>query len=188
MTKRKFLYNLSRASYEKNWGKDYQKPTLFERFIALLYRILPKFGPLRVLQLKTPTPVTETKFEDSFNQALDRLQSRHTPDTRRPGARRSERQFRYRQARSAGRLLHERRRPCAIGRRTGENKFQGHEPGAAGRTDAVLFRSKRAIRHEAQAEGMGQAAGRVATVQIRARPRRSRRRRCPLTGASRQPR
>jgi zinc dependent phospholipase C len=75
MTKRKFLYNLSRASYEKNWGKDYQKPTVFERFIALLYRILPKFGPLKVLQLRTPTPATETKFEDSFNHALDRYKA-----------------------------------------------------------------------------------------------------------------
>jgi hypothetical protein len=75
MTKRKFLYNLSRASYEKNWGKDYQKPTLFERFIALLVRILPKFGPLKVLQLRTPTPVTENKFEDSFNHALDRYKA-----------------------------------------------------------------------------------------------------------------
>jgi len=71
MTKRKFLYNLSRASYEKNWGRDYQKPTYFERFMAFLYRILPKFGPLKVLQLRTPTPVTEHKFEDSFNHALD---------------------------------------------------------------------------------------------------------------------
>jgi zinc dependent phospholipase C len=75
MTKRKFLYNLSRASYEKNWGKDYQKPTIFERFIALLVRILPKFGPLKVLQLRTPTPATETKFEDSFNHALDRYKA-----------------------------------------------------------------------------------------------------------------
>jgi Zinc dependent phospholipase C len=75
MTKRKFLYNLSRASYEKNWGKDYQKPTVFERFIALLVRILPKFGPLKVLQLRTPTPATETKFEDSFNNALDRYKA-----------------------------------------------------------------------------------------------------------------
>jgi hypothetical protein len=75
MTKRKFLYNLSRASYEKNWGKEYQKPTLFERFIALLVRILPKFGPLKVLQLRTPTPVTENKFEDSFNHALDRYKA-----------------------------------------------------------------------------------------------------------------
>ena len=87
MTKRKFLYNLSRASYEKNWGKDYQKPTVFERFIALLVRILPKFGPLKVLQLRTPTPATETKFEDSFNHALDRykaglrqVRDGHTPD------------------------------------------------------------------------------------------------------------
>jgi len=71
LTKRKFLYNLSRASYEKNWGKNYQKPTLFERFMAFLYRLLPKFGPLKVLQLRTPTPDTEHKFENSFNAALD---------------------------------------------------------------------------------------------------------------------
>jgi hypothetical protein len=75
ITKRKFLYNLSRASYEKKWGKDYQKPTLFERFIAFLYRILPKFGPLKVLQLRTPTPETEHKFENSFNAALDRYKA-----------------------------------------------------------------------------------------------------------------
>jgi hypothetical protein len=71
MTKRKFLYNLSRASYEKNWGRDYQKPTTFERFLAFLYKLLPKFGPLRVLQLRTPTPQTEHMFEASFNAALD---------------------------------------------------------------------------------------------------------------------
>jgi len=72
LTKRKFLYNLSRASYEKNWGKEYQKPTFFERFMAFLVRLLPKFGPLKVLKLRTPTPDTEHKFEASFNAALDR--------------------------------------------------------------------------------------------------------------------
>jgi Zinc dependent phospholipase C len=72
MTKKKFLYNLSRASYEKHWGKDYQKPTPYERFLAFLYKILPKFGPMKVLQLRTPTPETERKFEASFNAALDR--------------------------------------------------------------------------------------------------------------------
>jgi hypothetical protein len=72
ITKRKFLYNLSRASYEKNWGKDYQKPTFFERFVAFLFKLVPKFGPLKVLQLRTPTPETEHKFEASFNAALDR--------------------------------------------------------------------------------------------------------------------
>jgi hypothetical protein len=72
MTKKKFLYNLSRASYQKNWGKDYQRPTFGERFLAFLARILPKFGPLKVLQLKTPTPETERMFEASFNTTLDR--------------------------------------------------------------------------------------------------------------------
>ena len=72
ITKRKFLYNLSRASYQKNWGKQYQPPTFGERFLAFLVRILPKIGPLKVLQLKTPTPAAEKLFEASFNATLDR--------------------------------------------------------------------------------------------------------------------
>jgi hypothetical protein len=72
MTRNKFLYNLSRASYQKNWGKQYQPPTFRERFLAFLVRILPKIGPLRVLQLKTPTPAAEKLFEASFNRTLDR--------------------------------------------------------------------------------------------------------------------
>jgi hypothetical protein len=72
MTKRKFLYNLSRASYEKSWGREYQQPTFWERFLAFLASIIPKFGPLKVLQLRTPTPDTERLFEASFNATLDR--------------------------------------------------------------------------------------------------------------------
>jgi hypothetical protein len=72
ITRRKFLYNLSRASYQKNWGKQYQPPTFRERFLAFLIRILPKVGPLKVLQLRTPTPATEKLFEASFNAAMDR--------------------------------------------------------------------------------------------------------------------
>src|ERR1700730_14758845 len=72
MTKKKFLYNLSRASYQKNWGKQYQPPTFGERFLAFLVRILPKIGPLKGLELKTPTPETERMFEASFNATLDR--------------------------------------------------------------------------------------------------------------------
>jgi hypothetical protein len=75
ITRRTFLYNLSRASYQKNWGKQYEPPTLRERFLAFLIRILPKFGPLKVLQLKTPTPATEQLFEASFNAAMDRYRN-----------------------------------------------------------------------------------------------------------------
>ena len=72
MTRKRFLYNLSRASYRKNWGKNYQPPTLGENFLAFLTRIIPKIGPLKVLQLKTPTPAAERLFEASFNATLDR--------------------------------------------------------------------------------------------------------------------
>jgi hypothetical protein len=72
MTKQKFLFNLSRASYQKKWGNNYHPPTFGERFLAFLFRILPKIGPLKVLEFKTPTPETERMFEASFNATLDR--------------------------------------------------------------------------------------------------------------------
>ena len=54
-THRKFRYNLSRSQFEKQWGKDYQRPSRKERFYAFLYKLLPKIGPLKVLQLKKAT-------------------------------------------------------------------------------------------------------------------------------------
>jgi Zinc dependent phospholipase C len=73
-THRKFLYNLSRSEFEKEWGKDYQRPSRKERFYAFLYKLLPKIGPLKVLQLKTPTPETEKMFEESFNASVQEYQ------------------------------------------------------------------------------------------------------------------
>lgn len=70
-TERKFLYNLSRSNYEKEWGKEYVQLTAKEKFLAFLYKLVPKIGPLRVLQLRTPTPETEKLFEASFNASLD---------------------------------------------------------------------------------------------------------------------
>src|SRR5258706_2723794 len=70
-TKRKFLFNLSRANYEREWGKDYRKPSPGERFLAFLFKLIPKFGPLKILQFRTPTPQTEQMFEASFNATLD---------------------------------------------------------------------------------------------------------------------
>jgi hypothetical protein len=71
-TKKRFLYNLSRSNFEREWGKDYHKPSPGERFLAFLYKLLPKIGPLQILQFKTPTPQTEQMFEASFNATLDR--------------------------------------------------------------------------------------------------------------------
>lgn len=70
MTRKRFLYHLSRASYRKNWGKQYQQPTFGERILALFVRILPKVGPLRALSFRVPTPDAEKLFMASFNEAL----------------------------------------------------------------------------------------------------------------------
>jgi hypothetical protein len=75
VTRNKFLYNLSRASYEKRWGKDYRKPDFDEKFLAFLFRLIPKIGPLKILTFRTPTPETEQLFEASFNAILDRYRS-----------------------------------------------------------------------------------------------------------------
>jgi hypothetical protein len=71
ITQRKFLYNLSKASYEKEWGNNYQKPGLGANFLAFIIRVIPKIGPLKVLSFRTPTPETEKMFMASFNAALD---------------------------------------------------------------------------------------------------------------------
>jgi hypothetical protein len=70
-TRKKFLYNLSRASYQKNWGKEYQRPGRGASFLAFLVRIIP-VGPSKKLKFRTPTPMAETMFEASFNATLDR--------------------------------------------------------------------------------------------------------------------
>jgi hypothetical protein len=72
ITKKKFQYNLSKSNYEREYGKSYQKPTFRERFLAFLYKLIPKFGPLKVLQFKTPTPEAQRMFRASFNSTLDK--------------------------------------------------------------------------------------------------------------------
>jgi Zinc dependent phospholipase C len=72
ITREKFLYNLSRASYEKHWGKDYRRPNFGEKVWAFFFRLIPKIGPLKILTFRTPTPETERLFEASFNATLDR--------------------------------------------------------------------------------------------------------------------
>ena len=70
ITRRKFLYNLRRTSYEKNWGKDYTRPSFEQKFLAFLLKLIPKIGPLKILTFRTPTPQSEQLFEASFNAAL----------------------------------------------------------------------------------------------------------------------
>ena len=72
ITRRRFLYNLSRASYEKSWGKNYQQPGIRARILAFLLRIVPKIGPFKSLSFKPVTPQAEKLYMASFNASLAR--------------------------------------------------------------------------------------------------------------------
>ncbi len=71
ITKKKFLYNLSRSSYEKDFGKMYQRPGFETRLISWFLRIVPKSGPFRGLAFRAPTPEVEKMFMASFNTTVD---------------------------------------------------------------------------------------------------------------------
>ena len=73
--KQKFLYRLSRSDYEKEWGKDYQKPGLGTRILSTLLRIVPKIGPFKGLAFNNPTPQTEDLYIKSINTTVDQYRA-----------------------------------------------------------------------------------------------------------------
>jgi hypothetical protein len=72
ISRKKFVYNLSRASYEKEWGTEYKRPGWKSRLMAWIIRVTPKVGPFRALSFKAPTPAAENLFVKSFNATVDR--------------------------------------------------------------------------------------------------------------------
>ncbi|HEX7795861.1 MAG TPA: zinc dependent phospholipase C family protein [Vicinamibacterales bacterium] len=70
-----FVFQYGRIDFERQYGKDYDKPALFARFLAVVYRIVPKFGPLKKLSFKAPTPEAQEKFIQSFEDARTRYRS-----------------------------------------------------------------------------------------------------------------
>jgi hypothetical protein len=72
ITRKKFLYNLSRSSYEKNWGATYQRPGIRSKILAAFFRIVPRIGPFKALAFKKLTPETETLYMAGFNASIDR--------------------------------------------------------------------------------------------------------------------
>jgi hypothetical protein len=69
--KKKFLYNLKRTEYEKEWGKGYQKPGIGAQILSVLFRLVPKVGPFKAVGFKMPSPETETLYLKSVNHTVD---------------------------------------------------------------------------------------------------------------------
>ena len=73
--KQKFLYRLSRSSYEKEWGKNYEKPGVGTRILSTLLRYVPKVGPFKGLGFNNPTPRTEDLYIKSINTTVDQYRA-----------------------------------------------------------------------------------------------------------------
>lgn len=72
ISRKRFLYNISHSSYDKEWGTDHQLPGPGARFLAFLFHLIPKFGPLKGFGFKVPPPQVERMFEASFDAAAQR--------------------------------------------------------------------------------------------------------------------
>lgn len=61
--------------YESAYGRNYQKPGRLARFLAFVYRLVPKVGPLKPLAFKAPTPDVDHLFEESLTASHDRFRT-----------------------------------------------------------------------------------------------------------------
>jgi hypothetical protein len=71
MNEKKFLYHLSRKTYQKEWGKGYRHPGFGSRVLAWILRVIPKVGPFNALAFKIPTTKTEDMYIKSINATVD---------------------------------------------------------------------------------------------------------------------
>jgi len=69
--RREFLYHLTRADYERDFGTHYRRPGIFARILAFLLRLIPKFGPFKALGYKDPTAQTEDLYFKSMDNVVD---------------------------------------------------------------------------------------------------------------------
>jgi len=87
ITRRRYVYRFSRRAYEKEYGKQYRggrvtgeiegyehrvveaahTPGIGSKILAIVFTVIPRFGPLRTLDFKPATPQTERMFLASLN-------------------------------------------------------------------------------------------------------------------------
>ena len=73
--RKEFRYRMSRKEYEREWGKNYQKPGLGTRFLAFVIRVVPKVGPFRAMAFNTPTPKEQHMYLVSLGHTQQEYRS-----------------------------------------------------------------------------------------------------------------
>jgi Zinc dependent phospholipase C len=75
VTEQAFVYTISRQQYEKEFDDKYQKPGIFSRVLAFLFKIVPKIGPFRPLAFEPLTEEAERLFDDSVKASRTRYRT-----------------------------------------------------------------------------------------------------------------
>jgi len=75
LTERDVVYTMTRRQYEDAYGATYRKPGFLARFVMLIFKIVPKFGPFRPLAFTPLTPETERMIREGFSAACERFRT-----------------------------------------------------------------------------------------------------------------
>jgi hypothetical protein len=67
---KKYLYYLSRADYQREWGQTYRRPGFGTRVLAVFLKIIPKRGPFSALGFKVPPQPAEDMFVKSIDNTV----------------------------------------------------------------------------------------------------------------------
>jgi hypothetical protein len=70
ITRRRYVYRISMAAYQKDWGNQYRRPGFGARFLGFLFRLMPKIGPFKALSFKVPPPAAEKLFLTSLDETI----------------------------------------------------------------------------------------------------------------------
>ena len=73
-TGRHFIYRMNRRNYTHEFGRE--KPRFFVKVLSVFLQILPKVGPLRVLNFKVPDAEAENFFIKSFDSTVSHYSSK----------------------------------------------------------------------------------------------------------------
>jgi len=71
--RREYLENVAQADYASLPGSSYRPPRFSTHALALVVRMTPKVGTLKILSLRAPSPETSGLYFYSVNSAVDRL-------------------------------------------------------------------------------------------------------------------
>ncbi|MGB6944907.1 MAG: zinc dependent phospholipase C family protein [Bryobacteraceae bacterium] len=75
MTRRRYVYRISVAAYQKDWDNQYKRPGFGARFLAFLFRLVPKIGPFKAFAFKVPPPAAEKMFLASLDDTVRRYRA-----------------------------------------------------------------------------------------------------------------